>query len=309
MKHLKQFNEKFHVNQDVKHLTTIIYNKIYQLLPKLILNKQLEINNCLSSYSRIVFNSDEIILKLGSKNYGVLKSIDLVDGRINTVLEFTIKLSSIELGQKKLINNKIREDINHELQHIIEYYHSDGKLSKSWGFHKRLKEHENRFKDNKDWLEVCYLFYLAEEHELRAKVSQSLELLKNDDDLYKSDLYKKVDILTKLDYNSILKKIYNSEDFGIIIVDFVKNVLLRKGDYIKIFKSYILDINKIAKVYKKKMLRVLYFHKNPNIFEINIEKEINYADYIVDERVEKRDKLIEELEKNFKIITNEIKEI
>ena len=36
------------------------------------------------------------------------------------------------------------------------------------------------------------------------------------------------------------------------------------------------------------------------IFEKNIEREINYSDYIEDKRVEKRDKLIEELEKNLK---------
>jgi hypothetical protein len=33
----KDCNERLHVNGDVKHLTNIIYNKIYQLLPNLIL--------------------------------------------------------------------------------------------------------------------------------------------------------------------------------------------------------------------------------------------------------------------------------
>ena len=291
-----KINEKYHVNQDVKHLTNLIYNKIYQLVPNLILKKEITIENLLQdNYSRINFKDDKIKVKLGN-NHGVINDPKLIGGVIDgLIIELSVKLSNQEFSQKKLINNKLRESINHECQHIIEFYHSDGKLSNSWDFHKRLKEHEEKF-DNEYWNGVCYLFYLAEDHELISRVSQSIELIKNGEDLYKSEIYKNINLLTKLDYNFIISKMDKYDDFGIILIDFVKNVLLRKGDYIKIFKSYIEHINKISSVYKNKIIRVLFSYENPNsFFEENIERDIYPSEYIFDERLEKRDKLIDEL--------------
>ena len=73
MKYLKSFNEKFHVNSDVKHLTSIIYNKIYQLIPNLILKKEIVIENLLQdNYSRIKFKGDKITVKLGNKHGGII---------------------------------------------------------------------------------------------------------------------------------------------------------------------------------------------------------------------------------------------
>lgn len=292
-------NEKYHVSQDVKHLTNIIYNKIYHLIPILVLKKKLVIENLLQdNYGRIKFRGDRIELNIG-KNHGIINTPILVNDVIqNLVIELTIDLSKSELSQRKIINNKIRETINHECQHIIEFYHSGGNLSRSWSFDKRLKIHEEKF-DNKDWLNICHLFYLAEEHELRSKVSQTLELLKNGLNLYESDLYKKVDLLTKLDSDVILSKMDKYDEFGIILIDFVKNVLLRKGDYIKVFKSYIKEINKLSSIYKNKMLRVLYSWENPGAFlEENIEKDILLSEYLIDDRVEKRDHKISELIKS-----------
>lgn len=291
-----KINERYHVNQDVKHLTNLIYNKIYQLIPNLILKKEIIIENLLQdNYSRIKFKGDKIKVKLG-KNHGAINEPNLINDVFeNLTINLSIKLSNVELTQKKLMNNEIRESINHECQHIIELYHSDGNLSRSWDFHKRLKEHEEKL-DNKEWLDICYLFYLAEEHELRSKVSQSLELLKNGEDLYKSELYKKIDLLTKLDSNVILSKMDKYDEFGIILIDFVKNVLLRKGDYIKIFKSYIEDINRLSLVYKNKIIRVLYSYENHDVFlEEYIERDINYSEFLIDDRVEKRESKISEL--------------
>jgi hypothetical protein len=292
---ISEINEKYHVSQDVKHLTNIIYSKIYQLIPNLILKKEITISNLLQdNYGRIKFKNDIIKVKLGD-NHGGIKNIDLKDNILNIELELTIKLSSKELSQKKLINNKIKETINHECQHIIEFYHSDGNLSKSWNFHKRLKIHENKF-NNKKWLDVCYLFYLAEEHELRSKVSQGLELLKNGENLYESEIYKNINLLSELNSDLILSKMFEYDDFGVILLDFVKNVLLKKGDTIKIFKSYIKYINRISLLYKNKILRVLYSYENPDVFlEESIEKDIDYKEYIIDYRVEKRDNLIKRI--------------
>ena len=76
MKHIKNINEfdilneKHHVNQNVRHLTNLIYNKIYQLVSNLIRKKEIVIENLLQdNYTRIKFKNDKIIIKLG-KNWG-----------------------------------------------------------------------------------------------------------------------------------------------------------------------------------------------------------------------------------------------
>lgn len=281
LKYTKFINEKHHVNQDVRHLTNLIYNKIYQLLPNLIVKREIIIENFLQdNYSRIKFKNDKIIVKLG-KNWGSINepiiNNDVVE---NLIINLSINLSDKEVSGKKLIDNKIKETINHECQHVIEFYHSDGILSKSWDFDKRLKEHEKKF-NNKEWLDICYFFYLSEQHEIRSRVSQSLEILKNGGDLLNSSIYKDLDFLSNLDADVLIKKMNNYNDFGIILVDFVKNVLLRKGDYIKIFRSYIKDINKEAKKSKKKILKVLHSFENPeSMLEEYIEKNIDYQNYL-----------------------------
>ena len=73
-------------------------------------------------------------------------------------------------------------------------------------------------------------------------------------------------------------------------------MLLRKGDYIKILKSYIKDINRLSSIYKNKMLRVLYSYENPGSFlEENVERDIIYSEYLIDERVEKRNDKIDKI--------------
>jgi hypothetical protein len=284
MKHIKNINnfinEKHHVNQDVRHLTNLIYDKIYQLIPNLIIKKEIIIENLLQdNYNRIKFKNDKIIIKIGKNRGSINEPIINNDIVENLIINLSINLSDKEISQKKLINNKVKETINHESQHIIEFYHSDGNLSRSWSFDKRLKRHKDKF-NNKEWLDICYFFYLTEDHEMRSRVSQSLEILKNGGDLLNSNVYKDLVFLSKLDPDILIKKMNRHIDFGLIIVDFVKNVLLRKGDYLKIFKSYIKEINKEAEKNKRKILKILYSWENPeSISEEYIEKNIDYESY------------------------------
>jgi dTDP-glucose 4,6-dehydratase len=55
--------------------------------------------------------------------------------------EYFKSLSKEELKNKYLIKNRIKETINHESQHIIEFYHTGGLVPSSWDFNKRLKKH------------------------------------------------------------------------------------------------------------------------------------------------------------------------
>lgn len=287
-------NEKYHINDDVGKITSLLYNKIYKLIPKLIKEKNIIIDNFLqNNFINKKFINDSIIIKLSKNSHGALIGVIIEDDIIkNLKLEFSINLSDREIIQQKLINNKLRQDINHELHHVIEFYHSGDNLSKSWDFDKRLKIHKNKFNEYEKWIDACYLFYLSEDHELRSRVSQTIELLKNED-----DLYKKMDYLSKLNFKTLYDKMYliYKEDFTIILEDFVKNVLLRKGNVNSIFNSYILTINKKSKKYKNNMLKLLYYKNNPDSLEENIENLIDYTEYILDDRIEKRDEKLNKL--------------
>ena len=47
MKYHLSINEKLHVNQHIRHLTNIIYSKVSQMIPNLILKKEVVIKNLL----------------------------------------------------------------------------------------------------------------------------------------------------------------------------------------------------------------------------------------------------------------------
>jgi hypothetical protein len=292
MKKWNEFiNEKFHVSQDVKHLTKIIYEKINLLLPNLILKKEIEIKNLLQdNYTRIKFKNDNIKLKIGT-NYGAINKPTYNNGVVeNLIIELNIELNQDELDSRKLINNRIRETINHEVQHVLEFYNTKGLLTNSWKFDVELKQHEERFKNCNKWIEICHIFYLMEEHELRSIISQSLEFLKNNKDsdnigvdFHNSKNYQDLDNISKLKGDNIIKIMkMKYPNFDQILSDFVKNVLVKNTQNDEEF--FIKEINKIknkAIDSKKKLNRILYFYKNTNLFlEENIEKDIDFMPYI-----------------------------
>ena len=274
IKNWENFNERLHVNSDVKHLTNIIYDKIYQLIPNLILKKEITIENLLQDkYTRIKFKSDKIIVKLGN-NHGGIKNIQFNNGCIDDlVLELKIKLSSDEIKNKYLIKNRIRETINHESQHIIEFYHTGGVLPESWDFNKRLKSHENRFtkyckNNNVDpdfWLNITHMFYLCEEHEIRSNVSSTHDYFKNLKD--KNDIEKL--IKSRKEYNDykiisiekpdfIMNNMYIIYPFfNSVLDDFIKNVIINQNSDLKIvFRKEFELVKKRALVCCRKMLSV-----------------------------------------------------
>lgn len=247
IKNWENFNERLHVNGDVKHLTNIIYNKIYQLLPNLILKKEIIIENLLQdNYSRIKFKSDKIIVKLGN-NHGGIKNIQFNNGVIDDlVLELKIKLTNDELKNKYLIKNRIKETINHESQHIIEIYHTGGKPPKSWNFNKRLKNYEKRFIgycklyniEPHHWLNILHMFYLCEEHEIRSNVSsihdyfRNLKKISNDieNDVKNRKEYKDYKIITLIKHKLIIENMFKIYPlFNSFLDDFIKNVILNQN--------------------------------------------------------------------------------
>jgi hypothetical protein len=285
-------NEKFHVNQDVKHLTKIIYDKINLLIPNLILKKEIEIKNLLQdNYTGIKFKNDIIRLKIGT-NHGAINKPFYNNGVVeDLILELTIKLNQNELISKKLINNRIRETINHEVQHVFEFYNTKVLLTDSWIFDSRLKQHQEKFKNCNKWINICHMFYLMEEHELRSRISQSLEFLKNNKDssnietiFHNYIIFTELNNISKLSENTILKIMYQTYlNFDEILNDFVKNVLLKNNsnNNEEIFLKEINKIKNKATESKNKLNRVLYFYKNPNLFlEEYIERNIDFTPYI-----------------------------
>jgi len=273
IKNWENFNEKLHVNGDVKHLTNIIYNKIYQLLPNLILKKEIIIENLLQdNYSRIKFKEDKIIVKLGS-NHGGVKNIQFNNDVIDyLVLELKIKLSTDELKNKYLIKNRIRETINHESQHIIEFYHTGGLLPESWDFNKRLKKHEDRFtkyckNNNVDpdfWLNITHMFYLCEDHEIRSNVSSTHDYFKykkngNIEELIKSRKeYNDYKLISIEKTDVIVNNMYRIYPFfNSVLDDFIKNVIINQnGDLKSVFRKEFDRIKRRASDCCRKMLSV-----------------------------------------------------
>jgi hypothetical protein len=285
-------NEKFHVNQDVKHLTRLIYDKINLLIPNLINKKEIEIRNLLhKTHSKIKFKNDLIIVKLGKKHGAINEPI--YNGGVieDLTLYLTIDLNKTELISKKMIDNNIKETINHEMQHVIEFYHTKGNLTKSWSFDSRLNTHKSKFQNYNEWMDICHIFYLMEDHELRSRISQSLETLKNNKNsnnlsqiFTQSKVYHDLDILSKIDGKVIIKKMINlyPSDFKTILDDFVKNVLLKPNkNSQQVFINEISRINKKSIESKNKLLRVLYSYQHPESFlEEYQERDIDFTKYM-----------------------------
>jgi hypothetical protein len=171
------------------------------------------------------------------------------------------------LNPKKMINNSIRE-----MQHD------------------RLKIHQDKFKIYKEWMDICHIFYLMEDHELGSRISQCLEKLKNNKDsddldkvLAQSKIYQDLESISNISGNLILKRMGSLyENFHLILDDFSKNVLL-KGDknLNQIFINSINRIKRKATKSKNKMLKVLYSYKNPESFlEEYVERKIDFKFYI-----------------------------
>ena len=280
IKNWENFNERLHVNGDVKHLTNIIYNKIYQLIPNLILKKEIVIENLLQdNYSRIKFKSDRIIVKLGN-NHGVVKTMEFNNGVIeNLNMEFKVSLSKDELKNKYLIKNRIKETINHESQHIVEFYHTGGVLPESWDFNSRLKKHEDRFTvfcekmniNPDDWLNITHMFYLCEEHEIRSNVSSTHEYFKNkdysniEDHIKNRKEFKDYKLISSENTKLILSNMYRIYPFfDSVLDDFIKNVILsQNSDLVSVFNKEFQWIKKRASECCRKMLSISFnFHTN-----------------------------------------------
>jgi hypothetical protein len=289
------FNEKLHVNGDVKHLTNIIYNKIYQLVPNLIIKKEITIKNLLQdNYSRIKFKDDIIKIKIGS-NHGAIKNMRLNNGVIDNLnMELKISLSKEELKNKYLIKNRIKETINHESQHIIEFYHTGGLVPSSWDFNKRLKKHENMFigycttqNINTDyWLNITHMFYLCEEHEIRSNVSSTHEYFKNNDYANVEDVIKKrkefkdYKLISSENPKLILSNMYRIYPFfNSVLDDFIKNVILNQNsDLDSVF-------NKEFNLVKKRALNCCR-----NMLSISVNFHIDESDRnLIDSKAMNRD--------------------
>jgi len=280
IKNWENFNERLHVNGDVKHLTNIIYNKIYQLIPNLILKKEIIIKNLLQdNYGRIKFKNDIIKIKIGN-NYGVVKNMEFNNGVIeNLDMEFKVSLSKDELKNKYLIKNRIKETINHESQHIVEFYHTGGVVPESWDFNSRLKKHEDRFTDfckkmninPDDWLNITHMFYLCEEHEIRSNVSSTHEYFKNKDysnveeHIKNRKEFKDYKLISTENTKLILSNMYRIYTFfNSVLDDFIKNVILNQNSDLKnVFDKEFQWIKKRASECCRKMLSISFnFHTN-----------------------------------------------
>jgi hypothetical protein len=294
--------EKYGTETNVKHLTKLLFNKINEYIPKIFRSSEnITINNYLEkNSSKIKFKNDKIILILNNKD----KKSNINNPNIeNNIIENLILTLNINYNQKELKNkylsekNKLKTDINHEMNHIMELYltqYNNNKKSKSWDFNIRLNKHKEKFSYCDKWLEFLHIFYLMEEHEIRSRISSMREYLQqlntNNVDLLvseikKSNMYIDCDNISKLNGRTIIdimKSQYKA--FDVILSDFVKNVMGNKSINIEdVFIKEIQNLNIKAKKMKKKLLKTLYTFliiEDCIYLEENISKDIDFTDYI-----------------------------
>ena len=156
--------ESYGSNKLVESLTEYIFNIINDNIGKLILKKDLTLDNCLKSYNDIKFVDDTINIRISNKNYANV-NVDklIIDSRIfNLKLNIDVEISSKEIENKKLFRtNKICDNISHEMMHIIELYLTEknqNNRSKSWDNGKILQELVNKYPDD-NWQDISYFCY------------------------------------------------------------------------------------------------------------------------------------------------------
>lgn len=282
--------ERYGVNQDVRHLTTLIYNKVLQYIPKLIREKEVTITNLLEeNYKKINFINDQIILTLTGESGINEPDINSEKNIKNLTIYLRVNLNNKEIKDKYLSkHNKLRSTINHELNHIIELYHSKKRHS-SWDFGIRLKQHQDKFEKYEEWVDISYFFYLIEDKEIRARISSLYETIKNfetkDPNLIlniikSSKIYQDCNFLSKVRGDKLLQKMKATyPDFEDTLKDFVSNVLLSNGKPELVFLKQVQKMNFLAKKMKKKLLKSNNFLVEDKL-ETLIEKDIDYDKWL-----------------------------
>jgi len=284
MKTFKEFlNEKLGINDNVKKLSNILFNKVKSDFNYLKSNKILIINNFLQeNYKEIVFINDKLTFKISNKfNAGIISQINKSDIILNLNIEFNVNLDDF---------NNLKSIIFHEFTHVIENFYSK-ELSKDWDIYKKFIQHKNQYKNYDIWINISNMFYDTMSHEMRSRLSQTYQYLKskNTQDvkelknfIINSKEYKKLNDILKVEPVDIIKIVkQNYENYNDILTNFMENVYNTKysdENFIKLFNNIKTKVRKQIKKLLRLVSTILY--ENSNYIEQYEDININYSKYI-----------------------------
>jgi len=288
--------EKTHTNQDVIKYTEIIFDKTKHLNDFYI---------DLTSGHSFKLRNLHVICQKSNTDYGKTKFTE-------ELTDFFLDNCVITITYSNLI--ELESTINHELNHILEFYLSlfnKSKLNKSWNLNKKLNNHKKLANNFEIWDDFTYLIYLTLKHELNSHISEIYHRFLNDEtplkSLKKDKFYIKcLFYLNIFDFDNFYKlfiKRYTEKDFLNLTINFFQNFNFDTPKDLKSSKDIIRNIiDKLKKKlyrYKSKSEKVVKrIEKNRlNINKItetedNRNLNINEEYLILDKNRKRREKYI-----------------
>ena len=269
--------EKFGYNKIASQFSNRVIEIINSNLGRLILNKELVINDEIGNIGNINFINDTIIIKLSDRTYGNINpnSIIFKNKDINNIIiNLELELSLSELKLKKLLDNKITTTIEHECLHIIERYLTivnDGEFAISWKYGENLQKIQKKYKKSEYWNDILYFIYLSLPHEMRARLQQLNKEVENthikgienvQDYIKTSKNYKDANFISELNIEFIISKLKIDENYFDIIKDF--NLLFLENNKSNLEEFEMEFINYFEKIKNKnkklidKLLKISY---------------------------------------------------
>ena len=297
------------VNNEVKRLTRIVFNKIENEIFKNLDKKQFILTKVLENANSYYTNDTiEVNITDNTNCYFDYSNSSLVRHNITDVkFKFNLILTEEEIKNKKL-NTSLYGDINHELNHANEIYYEMLNKYNIQNIHSVNNEirsnHKNKYQNVKVWSDILHIHYLMSDSEINSRVSELYELLINSnitdkDELYsfykKTDIYKDCKNISKLNVDFVIKKLeelHSKELLTEIFNNFIKIVKNKDiKDYDELKKNIISIINNIKEKsnYMLNKLNRVYYKAYNDIYKPNVKlttencfhnHNINFDDYL-----------------------------
>ena len=291
------------------------------LIKSFIKSNNEKIINCIDNYqgSKFSFNSNiDIIINFNeSVEYG---------GKFNFLEAVNSKFKNcvITINYPKIFDySRVIKILSHELAHLYELYQvKDFYSDTKWERSQALVDTKNQDSVDKGIEYFRKIFYLSLPHEINARVSslyfylpKKVEKEKLEEELKKTIEWSNYLNLIDFPVDELFKNLMKSFDndkrlLYYIINEFnrsmsIKTIINNDNDLYNYLLSSKRYFKSVAKVYKKKMLRVIdsiieenKIQENIDIYTTGEHIIVNFKDYLNQGKIERRDYLIDAIIEN-----------
>lgn len=280
---IEYITERYTCNQDAKNITDLLFDEINNRFDELLSNKKLILTSVLeNNYKSLIFINDIIEIHLSDRDYGRLDKCQIKNNIILTKIYIEYKIKESEKIIKRLLKkSKIRNTINHEFNHVVEYYHSE-KMSDSWDIAKKITILREKYKDDKID-NILHILYLSQPHEIRSRISSLYEDIKDysgnthNFEIYIKTLviYKELKYLSMIEPELLLKNIKDNDIIDIMNTLFNIDKNHRK-EFIKYFNKLKISNDKML----EKILKSYYYLFENYICDDDFSKKIDFLQYL-----------------------------